>query len=1173
MRKVTISIVLINILMLSIVPVFSFEAVDIESVPENDIMATIPLYFVENLGQISPSVRYYVEGGSFTAYFEDDAITYAYGYGEGNDSGIYVIRQEILGGNPSSVRGVKQTEAKFNRFIGNDPDKWVTDIPSYGGVLYEDIYPGIDLYFYGEGRNIKYEFVVNSSPDVIGMSYSGQEKLSLDDMGDLLLETKVGAFKEKRPYTYQIIDGEKKEIDSSFVIVDNFVHFEIGNYDLNYPLVIDPMVYSTYVGGTGLQDDVGLSIVVDSNGNAYVTGLAAGIVNWDLGAYDRTDFPVTPGAFQTTFMPTGSHDLFVLKLNSAGTGLVYSTLFGGSASEYSSSIAVDSSGNVYAGGTTSSSNIPITPGAYQPTLIGGVATSFIFKLNPAGSALLYSTYMGTPGSGQIYSIAVDSSGNVYAAGETGSTNFPTTIGAYQTTYAGGNKDAFILKLNPAGGGSSDLIYSTYVGGSGSDSAYSIAVDSSGNAYASGSTASTNFPTTSGAYQSSNAGNNDAFVLKLNPAGGGSSDLIYSTYVGGSGYDFAYSIELDSSGNVYAAGDTGSTNFPTTIGAYQTTYAGGNKDAFILKLNPAGGGSSDLIYSTYVGGSGSDSAYSIAVDSSGNAYAAGLTGSTNFPTTIGAYQSSNAGSNDAFVLKLNPAGGGSSDLIYSTYVGGSGRDTSGGINPVGTSTIAVDSSGNVYATGLTASTDFPTTAGAYQTTYAGGAADAFIFKLSPIGIAPIALSSSISASPGTVTTGQTITVTMTVNNTGGEQANSVTPSALTQGGTGAISGLSGPSPASADIAAGGNQTFTWTCTASTAGTKSFTGNATGTGAVSGSSASSTSTTSNIVTIITPAAITSSISGAPVVVTPGQTITVNMTVQNSGQERVLNVVPSALLNGGTATATILTGPIPITTDLEGGSQTSFVWTFRADTPGIINFTGNATGTSEISSNLILSSSSTSNDITVLETIGLASSMSALPQGLKVGQNITVTMTVQNTGGETAVNVVPSVITNNAPSSLKLVSGPTPASTSIQPSSQETFTWIYTVNTAGMFNFTANASGEGYISGTHVSSPLSTSNDVFASSNVSIFGALQSAYNLRAKTVEGLKSQILDQIPSGCKESGVSSSTCNIPDEIKLLWAEAEMHMEKSRNTGNAVEALNELKKAKEFYEQILEILSSK
>jgi hypothetical protein len=415
--------------------------------------------------------------------------------------------------------------------------------------------------------------------------------------------------------------------------------------------------------------------------------------------------------------------------------------------------------------------------------------------------------------------------------------------------------------------------------------------------------------------------------------------------------------------------------------------------------------------------------------------------------------------------------------------------------------------------------------------------------------------------------------MTVNNTGGEQANSVTPSALTQGGTGTVSGLSGPSPASANIPAGGNQTFTWTCTASTAGTKTFTGNATGTGAVSGSSASSTSTTSNTVTILTPASITSSISGAPVIVTPGQTITVNMTVQNSGQERVLNVTPFALLNGGTATATILTGPIPITADLEGESQTSFVWTYRADTPGIINFTGNAAGTSEISSNVISSSSNTSNDISILETLGLASSISASPKGLKVGQNITVSMTVQNTGGELAVNVTPSAITNNAQSSLKLVSGPTPSATSIDPLSQETFTWIYTVNTAGMFNFTANASGEGYISGSHVSSPLSTSNDVFASSNVSINAALQSAYNLRVKTVESLQSQILDQLPSGCKESGVSSSTCNIPDEIKLLWAEAEMYIENSKNTGNVVEALNELQQARALFEQILQILNSR
>jgi RHS repeat-associated protein len=394
-------------------------------------------------------------------------------------------------------------------------------------------------------------------------------------------------------------------------------------------------------------------------------------------------------------------------------GLAYSTYLGGSGGDYGLGIAVDSTGNAYITGYTTSTNFPTTVGAFQTTF-GGVQNVFVSKLNAAGSALVYSTYLGGNGYDYGQGITLDSTGNAYIVGYTTSTNFPTTVGAFQTTI-GSVQNAFVSKLNAAG---SALVYSTYLGGSGTDVGQGITVSSTGNAYVTGYTTSTNFPTTIGAYQRVLGGLNayNTFVSQLNAAG---SALVYSTYVGGNGADFGQRIALDSAGNTYITGNTVSTNFPTTIGAFQTTISGGY-DAFVSKLNATG---SALIYSTYLGGSGSDEGYGIAVDSSGNAYITGYTASTNFPTTIGAYQTTFGGGNyDTFVSKLNAAG---SALIYSTYLGGSGDDVGHG--------IVVDSSGNAYITGYTASTNFPTTIGAYQAAI-GDSSNTFVSKLNAAGSA-------------------------------------------------------------------------------------------------------------------------------------------------------------------------------------------------------------------------------------------------------------------------------------------------------------------------------------------------------------------------------------------------------------------------------------------------------
>jgi hypothetical protein len=316
-------------------------------------------------------------------------------------------------------------------------------------------------------------------------------------------------------------------------------------------------------------------------------------------------------------------------------------------------------------------------------------------------------------------IAADSAGNIYVAGQTTSVDFPTTAGAYQTTKPGGN-DGFLTKFDSSG----NLVYGTYLGGSDTDYGLGIAVDSTGNICITGYTASTNFPTTAGAYQTSRLGMNDAFVTEFNSSG----TPVYSTYLGGTGTnDYAYGITVDSTGNFYITGYTASTNFPTTAGAYQTANAGGN-DAFVTKFNSSG----TPVYSTYLGGTGNDFGYGIALDSTENIYITGYTASTNFPTTPGAYQTTNAGGNDAFVTKFDSSG----TPVYSTYLGGSG------LNDWGYG-IAVDGTGNFYIAGQTDSANFPTTAGAYQTANAGDY-DAFFAKMT---IAATPTTYTITASAG------------------------------------------------------------------------------------------------------------------------------------------------------------------------------------------------------------------------------------------------------------------------------------------------------------------------------------------------------------------------------------------------------------------------------------------
>src|ERR1022692_4291600 len=510
-----------------------------------------------------------------------------------------------------------------------------SNVPTYGKVKYEGIYPGIDLVYYGNQRQLEYDFVVAPGADPRRIQFalrgSGAKSISRDTDGDLVLDMAEGQLRWHKLVVYQERDGARQEIAAHYFIKHkNRVVFEIAYYDLRRPLFIDPLVYSTYLGGSG--DDIGQGIALDSSGNAYVTGYTS-----------STDFPTTSGAFQTSCgrgCGSAHPDAFVTMLNPSGSALVYSTYLGGSSSDYGNGIALDSSGNAYVTGQTGSANFPTTPGAFQTSCGGGCGSpdAFVTMLNPSGSALVYSTYLGGSSSDYGNGIAVDSSGNAYVTGVTNSTDFPT-MNPLQPTYGGGG-DAFVAQLNPTG---SALVYSTYLGGSGDDFAYDTAVDSSGNAFVTGITFSTNFPTMN-PLQPTYGGNGDAFVTKFNPTGSG---LIYSTYLGGSGEDSSNGIAVDSSGNAYVTGGTSSPNFPT-MNPLQPTFAG-VQDAFVAQLNPTG---SALVYSTYLGGSGDDTGQGIAADSSGNAYVTGQTGSANFPTMNPLQPTYGGGGYDAFVTKMS-----------------------------------------------------------------------------------------------------------------------------------------------------------------------------------------------------------------------------------------------------------------------------------------------------------------------------------------------------------------------------------------------------------------------------------------------------------------------------------------------------------------------------------------
>jgi tripartite motif-containing protein 71 len=831
-KRIVVPLVLLLILGISSVrPTRAIDATISVADPE---LTSSSVMFIENAGQWDDGARFQVRGDNSTVWLTDTAVwltmldprnveqpqaeplptpqPFGLSYTETTRRGNN-IKVSFVGANPHPrLEPLGRLDTHVSYFVGNDPNGWHSDVPVWGGVRYMDLYPGVDLEMIGQGGQGVWRLITadNGSIDQIRMQIEGADEISVDDSGRLSIDvpagrvygptvvltgdgTSVQAQIEGNTAMFEAVDRldkppERQQSESlgpaSFTgpqsclaesqhpYASNFdytwtitnpdpqasssrLHFSRveteSGYDFirvldqndhliqsisgDFPsglwidsvpgrvvkvrLITDSSVtrwgfcvdaftsvstselaYSTFLGGSGF--DASQAIAASNSGIAFVTGETY-----------STNFPTVPGAFD--LISNGSSDIFVTKLLSGGNGLAYSTYVGGGGQDRAYALAVDAAGAAYLTGSSSSSNFPTTSGAFDTSPNGGVDV-VVVKLNAAGTALAYSTYLGGTATEVADGLAIDRAGAAYVAGYTGSSSFPITPGAFDTTWNGGSpySEAFVAKINPNG---SSLAYSTFLGGSSEDDANGIAIDVNGNAYIVGWTGSSNFPTTGGAFDTTFAGIHDVFVSKLSASG---SNLVYSGFLGGSGDDQAQAVAIDAHGAAYVTGQTNSGNFTVTSAAYDRTL-GGLWDGFVAKIDPAG---NTLVYSTYVGGSSSDCESPgidrecvIAADASGAAYVAGRTSSSDFPTTGNGFDLSYNGGEDGFMIKLRPNG---ASLSYGSFFGGSYSDQ--------TLAVAVDSASAAYIAGRTYSTNFPTTLGAFDTSFNGGYTDAFVIKL-------------------------------------------------------------------------------------------------------------------------------------------------------------------------------------------------------------------------------------------------------------------------------------------------------------------------------------------------------------------------------------------------------------------------------------------------------------
>jgi Immunoglobulin I-set domain/Beta-propeller repeat len=739
---------------------FTFAAITLSAQAQTFMPLAAPLYFEANYNQTGNPTQFSARGGHYQFLLSAAGAEMVLSQKplvapptlqartKTNANGkisLRALEMRFVGANPrAQIHGQQELPGKINYLIGDDSAQWHTGKPMFAKVRVEQIYPGINLVYYGNQQRLEYDFTIAPKTDFgkIAIHFDGVDKISIDANGELVLKLGNDEICQPAPDIYQTVAGSRKKISGGYKLLDKqTVAFAVRKYDRDLPLTIDPVLnYSTYFGGNA--GDIALSVKVDASGSVYVAGETL-----------STQFPVTPGAYQTNFAGGSINgDAFVAKFDNAGTNLIYVTYLGGSSEDGALDLALDSAGDAYVTGFTSSTNFPVTnsiPGIIGvpglPTHISGTNNiklnvfhqdAFVAELNTNGSALVYSTYLGGNSDDIADGIAVDAAGGAYVTGYTYSTNFPCT-NAYQSHLQGSN-DVFVTQIAPGG---TNLVYSTYFGGTNVDEGQGIAASqvATGIAYITGYTASTNFPTTPNAWQPSNQLNHstnaemtfqniaalpfDAFVAKFNTTLAGSNSLVYSTLLGGTNSDAGFRIAVDPAGDAYVTGPSQSSDFPdtaTNVAGLSSNVAtnGGNAvldtDGFLTKLGPNG---TNVIYSALFGGLANDVGWDVALDSSDDAFVIGTTASTNFPTTnaLGLLSTANSGGNDVFVTMFNAD---CSALIYSAYLGGSSDDYGYG--------IAVDQSTNAYIVGQTSSANFPTLA-AGQTAL-DGVNDAFVAEI-------------------------------------------------------------------------------------------------------------------------------------------------------------------------------------------------------------------------------------------------------------------------------------------------------------------------------------------------------------------------------------------------------------------------------------------------------------
>lgn len=619
-------------------------------------------------------------------------------------SGVH-LKLTFPGANPDArIEPLHPLTTTVSYFVGNDPEKWHPAVPVFAGVRYADLYPGIDLVFGEPGGFWRLQAEPDADITQVRMQVDGAEVMGLDAATLRLAaqQESLAIALPQAPFTYQIAgvspDGEALALDVRPYI--DAPRQPAAPKD-------DPgdLIYSTFLGG--FAADRGFALALEATGRATLTG--------DTGSYD---FPTTPGVFDPSH--NGQYDAFVLRLNTSGSALDYATILGGNSWDHGKALALDPSGRAIVTGVTESSDFPVTPGAYDPSQNADFYDAFVVQLNSDGSALDYATYLGGNEFDSALSVALDAVGRFVVAGTTNSSDFPTTLDAFDPSYNVGScaghdcLDVFVVRFNAAG---SALDYATFLGGSSEECLYGdcgIAVDSSGRITVVGYTDSGDFPTTPGAFDTShNGGPTDAFVLRLNAAG---SALDYATFLGGSRGDQGTGVALDANERPIVTGATNSSDFPTTFGAFDTNFNSlyEMSDVFVVRLNATG---SALDYATFLGGSYDDFAPALALDTDGRATVSGVTDSNDFPTTSGAFDTvHDMTDDDAFVVRFKADGSG---LYYASFFGG-GYDDS-------VHALALDTANRAIMVGDSWSADLPTTAGAVDPSF-NGIPDAFVSKL-------------------------------------------------------------------------------------------------------------------------------------------------------------------------------------------------------------------------------------------------------------------------------------------------------------------------------------------------------------------------------------------------------------------------------------------------------------